>query len=190
MRTGSPPSGDRGEVSVRRDQLEHLIRAAGDLLQSDTIIVIGSQAILATVPEPADEMLTRSMEADLLPLDDDDEAKADLIDGVLGAGSMFDDTHGVHGDGVTLKTAVLPAGWRDRLVEIANENTGGVRGLCLEPHDLVISKLAAGRGKDLEFCAAAVTTGIVERAIVEERLSMTAVSDDQRRRMRRYIDAW
>lgn len=46
----------------------------------------------------------RSMEADLLPLDDPLEEKADLIDGVLGAGSMFDDTHGVHADGVSITT--------------------------------------------------------------------------------------
>lgn len=139
---------------MRRDQLEHLIRAAGALLGEDTIIVIGSQAILASVAVPDDAVLTRSMEADLLPADDPDEAKADLIDGLLGAGSMFDDTHGVHADGVSATTAVLPAGWRDRLVEVMNDNPGGVRGLCLEPHDLVISKLVAGRTKDVEFGAA------------------------------------
>jgi len=129
---------------VRRDQLEHLIRAAGSLLGDDTVIVIGSQAILATVPAPAEEALMRSMEADLLPLDDPLEEKADLIDGVLGAGSMFDDTHGVHADGVSITTPVLPAGWRQRLVEISNVNTNGVRGLCLEPHDLVVSKTGGG----------------------------------------------
>ncbi len=47
---------------MRRDQLEHLIRAAGSLLGDDTVIVIGSQAILATVPAPAEEALMRSME--------------------------------------------------------------------------------------------------------------------------------
>lgn len=51
---------------MRREQLEHLIRAAGRLLEEDTIVVIGSQAILASVPEPDDGLLTRSMEADLL----------------------------------------------------------------------------------------------------------------------------
>jgi hypothetical protein len=50
-----------------RDQLERPIRAAGDLLGEDTIIVMGSQAILATVSTADDEVLTRSMEADLLP---------------------------------------------------------------------------------------------------------------------------
>lgn len=158
---------------MRRDQLEHLIRAAGDLLGEDTVIVIGSQAILATVASPDDRILTRSLEADLLPLDDVDEAKADLIDGMLGAGSKFDETHGIHADGVGQHTAVLPAGWESRLVEVANENTNGVRGLCLEPHDLVISKLVAGRAKDVEFADAALRSGIVELELLLERLETT-----------------
>jgi hypothetical protein len=114
---------------VRRDQLEHLIRAAGSLLGEDTVIVIGSQAILASVSGPADDVLTRSMEADILPLDDPSDEKADFIDAVLGEGSMFDETHGIHADGVSATTAVLPDGWRDRLVEVCNDNTNGVRGL-------------------------------------------------------------
>jgi len=77
-----------------------IIRAAGSLIGDDTVIVIGSQAILASVPAPGEEELTRSMEADLLPIDDPQEEKADLIDGILGAGSMFDDTHGIHADGL------------------------------------------------------------------------------------------
>ena len=61
--------------TVRRDQLEHLIRAARDLLGEQAIMVIGSQAILASVSPPVDDALVRSMEADLLPMDDPDESK-------------------------------------------------------------------------------------------------------------------
>jgi hypothetical protein len=49
--------------------------------------------------------------------------------------------------GVAEETAVLPAGWRGRLVLISNENTRSSRGWCLEVHDLAISKLVAGREK-------------------------------------------
>ena len=129
---------------MRRDQLEHLIRAAGDLLGEEEIIVIGSQAILASTPRPTADALVRSMEADLLPFDDPDEAKADLIDDVLGAGSLFDETHGIHGDGVSANTPTLPTGWEGRLIDICNANTRGVHGWCLEPHDLVISKDGGG----------------------------------------------
>jgi len=51
---------------MRRDQLEHLIRAAGQVLEVDAVIVIGSQAILASgggrgpAPSPvADNMTER-----------------------------------------------------------------------------------------------------------------------------------
>ncbi len=65
---------------MRRDQLEHLIRAAGHALGVDEVIVIGSQAVLASVPFGLPVEAVRSIEADILPIDDPDEAKADLID--------------------------------------------------------------------------------------------------------------
>ena len=39
---------------------------------------------------------------------------------------------------------------------ISNLNTGGATALCLDPHDLVLSKYAARREKDLEFNRALV----------------------------------
>ena len=84
---------------MRRDQLEHLIRAAGQVLGVDEVIVIGSQAILASVPFGLPPEATRSVEADILPIDDRDETKADLIDGVLGEASMFQETHGIYAQG-------------------------------------------------------------------------------------------
>ncbi|MBK5222476.1 MAG: hypothetical protein JJE52_06310 [Acidimicrobiia bacterium] len=157
-------------------QLEHLIRAAGALLGENTVIVVGSQAILATDPTVDDALLTRSMEADLLPLDDPSGDKADLIDGVLGAGSSFDELHGFHGDGVGERTVLLPEGWRRRLIVLVNDNTNGVRGLCLEANDLVVSKLAAGRQKDLEFCRAALGLHLAGHDTVLARLARTELA--------------
>src|SRR5689334_23972622 len=135
---------------MRRDQLEHLIRASGRVLGADEVIVIGSQAILASVWSGLPTEAIRSMEADILPIDDPDETKADLIDGLLGEASMFQETHGIYAQGVGQHTARLPDGWRDRLVPLRNENTGGVTGWCLDPYDLCVSKLLAGRPKDKE----------------------------------------
>ena len=41
--------------------------------------------------------------------------------------------------------------------------TGGATGLCLDVHDLVLSKYAAGREKDLAFNAAVVRHGCVTK---------------------------
>ncbi len=50
---------------VRRDQLEHLIGAAGGVLGEDTVVVIGSQAILVqrlgVTPVTADKSAAISM---------------------------------------------------------------------------------------------------------------------------------
>jgi hypothetical protein len=43
---------------------------------------------------------------------------ADLIEGVAGEFSTFEQLHGFSIDGVDLETAVLPEGWRERLVKV------------------------------------------------------------------------
>lgn len=163
---------------MRRDQLEHLIRAAGAILGEPTVIVVGSQAILASTADPP-ETARRSIEADILPADGD-ESKADLIDGTIGELSIFQETFGVYAQGVGPQTALLPAGWEGRLVPLSNQNTGGVTGLCLEPHDLCVAKLLAGRQKDIEFYQELVAAAVVDPATVLRRLAATAVDDARR----------
>ena len=41
--------------------------------------------------------------------------------------------------------------------------TRGVTGWCLEPHDLVVAKLVAGRDKDVAFAAEALRSRLVAR---------------------------
>ena len=133
---------------MKRHELEHLIRAAGAITGAEEIIVIGSQAILGARPDAPDSLL-RSREADLFTLRDAKDA--DLIDGSIGEGSPFHETFGYYAQGVWLDTAILPDGWQERLIEICNQNTRHVTARCLEPHDLAVSKLVAGREKDRLF---------------------------------------
>ena len=63
---------------MNREGLHRIIRAAAAMLGEDTVVIIGSQSILASFREfmlPDDA--TMSAEADILPFDDDDEVKAD-----------------------------------------------------------------------------------------------------------------
>jgi hypothetical protein len=174
---------------MRRDQLEHLIRAAGRVLEAEEVIVIGSQAILASVPSGLPPEAVRSIEADILPIDDPDETKADLIDGLLGEASAFQETHGIYAQGVGQHTARLPEGWEDRLVALRNDNTGGITGWCLEPHDVCISKLLAGRSKDTEFCRALIRSRVVEPATLLDRLNHTDAAGQEDQRARSQIRA-
>ncbi len=156
---------------MRRSHLEHILRASGAIVAEEVIIVIGSQAILASIPSPPQELIV-SIEANVYPRDAPE--KADLIEGAIGELSMFHETFGYYADGVSPSTAVLPSSWRDRLVPLRNENTGGVTGLCLSPVDIAVSKLAAGRKKDVEYVRALMRHGIVTKGEVTALLDQLA----------------
>lgn len=168
---------------MRRDQLEHLIRAAGAILGENEIIIVGSQAILGKHWSGLPQEATLSVEADIVPLGDHDGYKADLIDGTIGEGSPFHETFGIYAQGVGQTTARLPKGWRKRLIPINNRNTMGITGYCLEPHDLLVSKYLAGRPKDLEFCAAVIGSGLVKAEVLLERLEQTECGSEERVRV-------
>jgi hypothetical protein len=157
---------------MTRQQLEHLIRAAATIADDNEVVVIGSQAVLAQFPNAPASMLV-SNEADLYPKNRPE--RADLIDGSIGELSPFHETYGYYAQGVGESTAVLPRGWKDRLVAIRNENTRGAIGLCLEVHDLVLSKYVAGREKDLRFTADAAKHGLVVRDVLDERAATLPV---------------
>jgi hypothetical protein len=155
---------------MRRSDLEHLIRAAGKIAGERELVIIGSQAVLGQFPE-APAALLRSMEADLYPLSRPE--LADKVDGAIGEGSKFHQTHGYYAQGVGPDTAILPKGWQRRLVRIENPNTNGVAGLCLEVHDLAISKYVAGREKDREFTRELARHEMTDKETLLARLAVT-----------------
>jgi hypothetical protein len=161
---------------MQRHQLEHLIRAAGAITGADEIVVIGSQAILGARPD-AHVSLLRSVEADMFTFRDPRDA--DLIDGSIGEGSPFHDTFGYYAQGVWQDTAILPDGWIGRLVRVQNENTRQVAALCLEPHDLAVSKLVAGREKDFEYVLSMVRHGIIDSGRIPPLLDALPVEAGQ-----------
>ncbi|MEA2564441.1 MAG: hypothetical protein QOH06_5945 [Acidobacteriota bacterium] len=157
---------------MTRKQLEHLIRAAAVIADDDEIVVIGSQAILGQFPE-APEPMRVSVEADLFPRNHPE--RADILEGSIGELSPFHETFGYYAQGVGEETARLPQGWEDRLVIIQNENTRGARGLCLEVHDLLVSKTIAGREKDLAFLRVAAEHRMADPEILLRRLATVEV---------------
>lgn len=173
---------------MRREEFEHLIRATGGVLNESEIIVVGSQAILGTRADGLPPAATVSKELDVLPLDDPTGRKADLIDGTLGEGSIFQESFGVFADGVGPETSRLPEGWRSRLTGFRTEMTNGITAWCLEPHDLLIAKYLANREKDRAFCAAIVHAGLVDRSVLEARLEATECTRKERERVAGAID--
>lgn len=175
---------------MRRNDLEHVIRAASDISGEDEFVVVGSQAILASVPDPPEELL-QSMEADLYPRAAPE--KADMIEGSIGDGSAFERTFGYYAHGVSPETAKAPAGWEERLVRVVIAPRGSFRrtavALCLEPHDLVLAKLARGAQRDWDYAQVAVRTGIVETDTLVARCATLPLAPPHRQTISRQLQA-
>lgn len=156
---------------MKRSEFDHAIRAAGSILGESEILVIGSQAVHGSISGDLPAEAERSVEVDIVAFDDADASKADLIDGSIGEASTFHETFGYYAEGVSETTAVLPTGWRDRLVRYESPMTNGVVAWCLELHDLWLAKAIAGRPKDYEFCRALAADGLVNEDTLVTRLS-------------------
>ena len=143
---------------MTREELEHIIRASGDITDQYEFVIVGSQSILGAVPRPED-VFTVSMEADIYPLQAPEQA--DKIDGAIGEGSQFHETYGYYAQGVGPETACLPADWMQRVHRIQNRNTQDRIGYCLDVLDLFLAKAVAAREKDREFCIALLQYGYV-----------------------------
>jgi hypothetical protein len=162
---------------LNRTQLEHVIRAAAAIADDPEIIVIGSQAIHGQVPNPP-ALTLMSMEADIYPRNRPE--RADLLEGAIGELSAFHDLYGYYAQGVSPTTAILPAGWQDRLAVLHNANTGSGTGLCLSLPDLLLSKYAAGREKDIAFNRAVIQHGLVNQADLLALLATLPVTEQRR----------
>lgn len=144
---------------MQRSELEHLLRAAGEIIDERQFIVIGSQSILGKYPDAPEELL-RSREADFIAKNRPE--RTTMLE-AIGEASRFYETFGYYVDPVDSRTAVLPRDWKSRLVNVSSPDTNGVTGLCLDPHDLFISKVAAWREKDIEFAKVMIGHGMVEK---------------------------
>jgi uncharacterized nucleotidyltransferase DUF6036 len=170
---------------MTRSELEHITRAAGAIARDREILVFGSQAILGEYPDaPAAVLASRA--ADVFPLNHPE--RADNIESAMGELSQFHQQFGFYAQAVSDARLALPRGWRKRLVRIHNENTGGVTGLCLQVHDLAISKYVAGRGKDLLYTLALARHDMTEKEKLLARLAETRLTAALRKLVRGRIE--
>lgn len=181
---------------MTRGDLEHVIRAVGAIIGKRIVYVVGSQSLLGKHPDigemPARDgvdlgfrtgcrtVLAQSVEADMLFTDNVD---LELIEGALGEMSLFHIEHGYYAHGLDMTSVVLPRGWRDRTCNIKNENTNGVEGRCLEPHDLILSKLYANREKDKDFFRSAARLGLLKIKTLVRRIAVMPIGDEDKKRL-------
>ena len=154
---------------MQRAQFEELVVRAAAVAARREMIIFGSQSVHAVTDHPPAEVLV-SAECDVW-LRDEPSVTERLV-AELGKGSEFARTTGVYVDPLPPDLPMVPAGWEQRLTPCP---VGDVTARCLEIHDLIVSKLAAGRLKDYEFIAA-VLMGKLARA------------DEVRRRIQTFPD--
>jgi hypothetical protein len=165
---------------MKKQQVDHVLRAAGRITGEKQFIIIGSQSLHGKYPDVPDEILT-SFEVDLVAAKNTDRS-AWL--NAIGVDSPFHESFGYYADPVDLTTATLPKGWKGRLVNLPPGETEGVTGLCLEPHDLAIAKYVAARDKDLIFTRELARRGIIVEERVLALLEDTPVDSATRERIR------
>jgi len=170
---------------MKKQQVDHVLRAAGRITGDKQFIIIGSQSLHGKHPDLPDEIV-RSAEVDLIA--GKRSARTEWLN-VIGYLSPFHETFGYYADPVDAGTATLPRGWKGRLVDLPPGETEGVRGLCLEPHDLAIAKYAAAREKDLIFTRELVRRGIVAEERLLLLLDQTKVDEEVRKRIRERMAA-
>ena len=153
---------------MRRSQLETLLRELGRVSGKRELVLIGSQCVHAITDAVPAEILM-SLEVDVL-IDEADPASG-KIDEELGPDSEFRAEHAVFADTVPASFPFLPDGFETRLRMI---EAGELRARCLEIHDLVLSKLAAGRLKDNEMVAALLVHKLADVGTIRARIAAVA----------------
>jgi hypothetical protein len=74
--------------------------------------------------------------------------------------STFHEEHGIYAEGVDIEVATLPDSWKDRLASWELQSSMSAEPHFLDPQDLAVSKLVAGRPKDLDFVLALIRGGL------------------------------
>jgi hypothetical protein len=183
-----------GRLTRTLEDLERTVRAIATEFKSDTVFIIGSQAILAGWPE-APPTMTGSPEIDAFPANakiweveqqvkhpGEHPEASEHINALFGVGSRFHETHGFYIDGVDEGTATLPADWQTRAIALRIAvGHRVVTAIAPCPEDIVVSKLARLDEKDKKFIVAfhvvrPLDPDVIERRIRSSRMEL-AVAD-------------
>src|SRR5476649_708096 len=104
---------------MKKQQLDHVLRAAGRITGEKQFVIIGSQSLHGSYPDLADDIV-RSAEVDLIAKRD--ASRAEWLN-VIGQDSKFHEQFGYYADTVDEKTAILPKGGKARLLNLPAGDT-------------------------------------------------------------------
>jgi hypothetical protein len=175
------------DAALRTEEdLQRVVRALAREFKTDTVFIIGSQAILMSWAD-APGVMRASPEIDAYPAnarmweiaegdrgDGIPREASEHIDGLFGSGSLFHRTHGFFIDGTDENTAKLPKGWNSRAIVRRLDVDGRiVRAVAPTAEDIIVSKLARLDDKDKGFVQAYNNARPLDIALIEERIATT-----------------
>ena len=150
------------------------------------LIVFGSTSAFATWPDLADQvhtyLQTRDTDLVLNPWEPD---TARRLHQAIGRLSPFEQDHGFYAD--IISPAVFsnfPADFRDRLIPLP----GCPNVTALDPHDMAVAKLFAGRPKDLQLLSILLATGRLDEAQVRRLLWSMEMEEKWIVKTHRFLD--
>lgn len=160
---------------MKRIEFEHLLCAAGAISTEKEFVVFGSQALLGYIENPPAELLV-SMELDLYPKNH--PAVVRVLDAQIGRSSAFAKAHAYYADLVTPDLATWPDGWTERWIRFEKS---GVTAWCAELHDITVSKLAAGRPRDVAYIQDLLRHKLLNENRLHERINLLPRKSDRAR---------
>ncbi len=171
---------------MRYSDLDHIIRAAYDVLKGEPVYIVGSQSILPWLrkqagipPRKYNTALTISREVDIIPFSGS-ESSADEIDGSLGEFSRFDDTNGYYAEGIGFNTITVTPDWKGRCMPI-KDASGETLAYCMHPIDLFIAKSCAMREKDGPFLDVMIAENLVRpQSVLHQLPKLRGVISDEK----------
>lgn len=160
---------------MRLSSLKHLAGAVVAIVPKANIIVFGSSSALCSHPELPEvtDSYEQTLDADFI-LDPWDNDMALLLSETLGKESGFFEHFKYYAD--IVRPAAFdnfPPDFRDRLVPLE----GCPRVFALDPHDMAVAKLFAGRPKDIRLLAFLLATGRLDEAKVRKLLWDTPMEE-------------
>jgi hypothetical protein len=158
------------------------------------VVVIGSQAILATLPD-APARTRASAEIDAYPANAREwealhgREASEEVNANFGYLSQFHRTHGFYIDGVDETTATLPADWRDRQVLTSVDCYGRtVHAVTPEVHDLAVSKLCRLDPNDREYVEALYADNALDLDVLRIRIAAVDAKREIKARAEEFVD--
>lgn len=169
---------------MNEDDVKSAIVRTCRMIGKIKIIVVGSQSLHAFLSEKdLPEVAMLSKEIDIY-IDSKNKLRDDQdrlhISTFGGEEYFYHDLYGHYLDPVDPNLIVLPVNWRNRVqpISIPNElkriNEPNVfRGLCIQPADLAVAKLAAFREKDLACVGDLIRADQIDPELILQRMDET-----------------